>query len=162
MLLDSRPGEGTSVSFFLPATAKRTAQTTHGDTPPTASTEKRRILLLEDEELVRNVTVRLITQLGYECDFAMDGETAIQRYLQSRSDGTPFDLVILDLTIRGGMGGEEVMRRLLEIDPQVRGIVASGYADSEVIAEYQRYGFLGAIVKPYNLHDLQAVLKQFI
>ena len=162
IFLESRPGKGTTASFFLPATAQRTAQTTHADTRPARPMEHGRILLLEDEELVRNVTVRLINQLGYECEFAMDGETAIEHYRQAHENGRPFDLVILDLTIRGGMGGEEVMRRLLELDPEVKGIVASGYADSEVIAQYQRYGFLGAIVKPYTLHDLQVVIEQFI
>jgi len=162
IFLDSQPGRGTTVSFYLPASRRKADPTTHASQERTpASAKRRRVLLLEDEDVVRDVTVKMIKHLGHDCESSLDGEMAIERYLQARAAGMPFDLVILDLTIRGGMGGEEAMRRLLTIDPSVKAIVASGYADSEVIANCRRYGFRSAIVKPYDLESLRNVIEKF-
>ena len=163
IFLESQPGKGTTASFFLPASTQESQPIVPViENPAPSSTERRRILLLEDEEIVRGVTVRMIDHLGYDCASATDGEKAIELYNLARSAGNPFDLVILDLTIRGGMGGEETMRQLMRIDPHVKAIIASGYADSEIIASYRNYGFLSAIVKPYNLDSLRKLLHQFV
>jgi len=160
LFIDSQPGTGTTVSFFLPVSSQESDRTTDKRPRPTSSPmERRRVLLLEDEDLVGDVTVKMIRYLGHDCEVATDGEATIERYVQARSDGAPFDLVILDLTIRGGMGGEETMRRLLAIDPEVKAIIASGYADSEIIANYRRYGFSSAVVKPYNIDSLRDILE---
>jgi len=162
LFLDSQPGKGTTASIFLPVSSRGADQTTDERQPPASSAiGKRRLLLLEDEDLVGDVTVKMINYLGHDCEVSTDGEAAIERYVQARVDGVPFDLVILDLTIRGGMGGEETMARLLEIDPGVKAIIASGYADSEIIANHKRYGFLSAIVKPYNIESLRDIITHF-
>ena len=92
---------------------------------------------MDDEALVRAVAGELLRALGHEADFATDGAAAIERYAAAKAAGTPFDVVILDLTIRGGMGGAEAVRRLLEIDPAVKVVVSSGYSDDEVVANFR-------------------------
>ena len=117
---------------------------------------------MDDEELVRNVAGALVKVLGNEVEVVENGEAAITKYMSARESGKPFDIVILDLTIRGGLGGTETIERLLEIDPGVRAIVSSGYSDNAVVADYQKYGFKASLNKPYKLEDLRDTLNALL
>ena len=117
---------------------------------------------MDDEEMVREVTGEMLKELGYEVAFARDGVEAIERYLQGLQSGRSFDMVILDLTVPGGMGGREAMERLLRIDPAVVGIVTSGYSDDPIMAHYREYGFKGMVSKPFRLASLGATISEVL
>ena len=123
---------------------------------------KGRILVMDDEELVRDVAMGLIDALGHKVECAENGEVAIEMFRQARRSGTPFDIVILDLTIRGGMGGEEAIGKLREIDPGVTAIVSTGYSDNPVVSEYRSYGFTTYLNKPYTIHSLKESLDSLL
>jgi PAS domain S-box-containing protein len=113
-----------------------------------------RILIMDDEEFLLDVAGQMLNRLGYETDFATCGEDAIQKYRDAMQSDRAFDAVILDLTVKGGMGGEETLTKLLEIDPEVTAFVSSGYAEDTVMENYREHGFAGAIIKPYNIDEL--------
>ena len=115
---------------------------------------------MDDEEMVLGVTVEMLQLLGHEVEAVAHGEAAIEQYRAALAAGKPFDLVILDLTIRGGMGGAETMRRLLEIDPGVKAVVTSGYSDDAVTSSYQEHGFRAFLKKPFHFAELQRTLTE--
>ncbi|MBI2486835.1 MAG: response regulator [Deltaproteobacteria bacterium] len=119
-----------------------------------------RVLVMDDEESVREVAGEMLRHLGYEVEYAGNGSEAIQKYSKLRENGQTFDVVIIDLTIPGGMGGKEAMERLLNIDPRVKAIVSSGYSNDPVMAEYNRYGFKGVVCKPYRIEELGKTVKE--
>ena len=121
-----------------------------------------RILLMDDEAPVRAVGGGLLGRLGYEVTSASDGEEALRLYTQARAAGTPFDLVILDLTVPGAMGGRECLERLRQLDPTVKAIVSSGYSTDPVMADHAAHGFRGVIAKPYELRDLSDTVCRVI
>ncbi len=123
---------------------------------------KGKILVMDDEELIRNVAGALLEVLGNEVEVVENGEAAITKYISAREAGKPFDIVILDLTIRGGLGGLETIERLLDIDPGLRAIVSSGYSDNAVVADYQKYGFKASLNKPYKLEQLRNTLNALL
>ena len=100
--------------------------------------------------------------LGHDVESSMDGESAIEKYQQAFATENPFDIVILDLTIKGGIGGKETMQKLLEIDPNVKGIVSSGYSDDPVLSNFQAHGFSAVLSKPYTLGDLRECLNTLV
>lgn len=106
---------------------------------------------------------KLLGALGYEqveVEVAPHGEEVLKMYTQAQDQSQPFDLLLLDLTIKGGMGGEETMRRLLAINPKVRVIVCSGYADAPILANYADYGFCGVLSKPFSMSDLNTAVSK--
>jgi CheY-like chemotaxis protein len=121
-----------------------------------------RILLMDDEESIQNVCKDMLRFLGYEVDLARDGAEAIELYKVAMESGRPFDAVVLDLTIPGGLGGKETIKRLIEIDLQLKGIVSSGYSDDQVMANFKEYGFKGSIAKPYKIKEFSEVLHKVI
>jgi CheY-like chemotaxis protein len=108
-----------------------------------------KVLIMDDDEMVRFVAGETLKRYGFEVEFAIDGLQAVDLYRTRWEQGAPFLAVILDLNIPGAMGGEEAMQKLLEIDPAARGFVSSGRTDDPVMVNYQRYGFSGTIEKPY-------------
>jgi CheY-like chemotaxis protein len=102
----------------------------------------------------------MLKALGYEVEVASDGAAAIESYVAAKSGGHPFNLVITDLTVPTGMGGKELMRRLRELDPQVKAVVSSGYSLDPVMANFKDYGFIGVIPKPYTMDELKRVLAE--
>jgi len=125
-------------------------------------TSNGKILLMDDEQIILDVTYEVLKFLGYEVMFARDGAEAIDLYFQEKSAGAPFDLVILDLSVPEGMGGQEAISRLKALDPEVRAIVSSGYSTDSVVEDYTKYGFSGKLTKPYKINDMKLVLEQMI
>jgi CheY-like chemotaxis protein len=117
---------------------------------------------MDDEAMIRKLAGELLTYLGYEVDFARDGREAVKRYKKAMDSDKPFDAVILDLTVKGGMGGTDAIRELVKIDPHVIGIVSSGYCNDPGIVDYDQYGFRGVVTKPYTMGELGEKLNQAI
>jgi CheY-like chemotaxis protein len=117
---------------------------------------------MDDEEVVRTVAGQFLTLMGHQVEFAEDGEAALRKYSEAGERGCPFDAVILDLTVRAGMGGKDTIRRLLALDPGVRAVVSSGYSADDAVANYRTYGFMARLPKPYRLEDLRDVLNQVL
>jgi PAS domain S-box-containing protein len=156
--VESKLGEGTTFFVYLPAIETQEAK---AETFPASMSPIRngRILLMDDEELIRNIASEMIRSLGHEVECAANGEETIEKYRESLLQGRRFDIVILDLTIRGGMGGEETLRMLLEIDPGTRAVVSSGYAEDGTMSEYKARGFKGCLTKPYSIDALNGTLN---
>lgn len=160
----SELGRGTTFTIYLPASGEAPTR----ETPETMKTEDAssacggRILVMDDEDIIRDVTRHILEQLGYDVALARDGEEAIQIYQQAQQCGRPFDAVIMDLTVPGGMGGKEAIKRLRTIDPHVKAIVASGYSNDPIMAHYQAHGFDGVITKPYRIEELRQVLYRVL
>ena len=156
--VQSKPGQGTTFTIYLPAAS--TDETTAPKVTHTGSAGRAaRIMVMDDEEIIRNLVKTQLTMLGHEAVLVADGEQAINEYQKLQDSGTPVDLVIMDLTIPGGMGGQEAAKRLLQVDPQANIIVASGYSNDPVMADFREYGFCGALAKPFNLAQLRKSIE---
>ncbi len=103
-----------------------------------------------------------MSQMGYEVELVQDGKTAVELYRKAMSEGRPFDAVIMDLTVPGGMGGKEAIKELLSVDPDIKAIVSSGYSTDPVMALPDEYGFKGVVSKPYYATDLYEVLQKVL
>jgi PAS domain S-box-containing protein len=157
--VESRKGQGTTFHLFLPALTGAVKEKTH---QPSPVSRKKRILIMDDEELMRHMVGDVIQKLGFEAVIVDNGQKAVDVYRKEGSRGTPFDAVLLDLTIKGGMGGKEALQELLKIDPSVKAVVCSGYDTDPVMEHYQQYGFKGALIKPFLVEDLKKILSKII
>jgi PAS domain S-box-containing protein len=155
--VQSQPDIFTEFNIFLPALgiiSEKPLKTIVRTEPATVAG---RILIMDDEELVREILAEILTTVGYEVVAVSDGQQALDIYQQQK-----FAAVIMDLTIPGGMGGQETIEFLKDFDPQVKAIVSSGYANDPIIAEYEKYGFCGFLNKPYIVEDLLKLLKRVL
>jgi len=118
-----------------------------------------RILVMDDEEIVREVAGEMLSHIGFEVDFALHGEEALEKYSEAQRNGNPFDVVIMDLTVPGGMGGGEAIKELLKIDPDAKAIVASGYSNNPIMANFKEYGFTAMVSKPFHFEEIEKILK---
>jgi nitrogen-specific signal transduction histidine kinase len=150
---ESSTGSGAKFCFYLPVTDKSPLSDT--PQPATLTNLGGRILIMDDEESILAVAVDILTHLGYQAETAKDGNEALARYSEALEAGKPYDAVMLDLTIPGGMGGKETIKTLLEIDPAVKAIVVSGYANDQIMSDFQSFGFNGVLAKPYNIESLK-------
>jgi CheY-like chemotaxis protein len=123
---------------------------------------KGKILLMDDEPIIIDVTLEVLKFLGYEVMFAKEGAAAVELYKKEKEAGVPFDVVIIDLTVPEGMGGKETIEKLRKFDPTVKAIVSSGYSNDPALQEFERYGFFGKLAKPYRITDLKSILEQMI
>ncbi len=119
-----------------------------------------RVLVVDDEEPIRRLVGEMLMRLGYAADFAAEGSEAIAKYRSALEEGEEFDIVIMDLTIPGGMGGREALGHLLDIDEYTCAIVSSGYSDDPVMADYANHGFADVVAKPYDIVELSHVLDR--
>jgi len=159
--VESELGRGTTFHIWLPA--QREVQLSLPENRPDPGVPmKGRVLLMDDEQTIRDMASFLLKRLGFEVDLATDGAEAVRKYQAAHDTGQPFDLVVMDLTVPGGMGGQEAVERLRQIDPEVRAVVSSGYSSDPVLANYQKYGFRGMVAKPYQLEDLVRVLRDVL
>jgi len=158
--VDSELGVGTTFFIYLPASKKDLPKQKVKEEKPLAG--KGRILVMDDEEIIRGVVGSMLESLGYQVEFAENGAEAVEKYRRNVQSGTPFDLVILDLTVPGRMGGKEAVKWVLDIDPDAKVVVSSGYSDDPVMADFRRYGFKGVIPKPYDVNELSKVLHNLI
>jgi len=156
--VESRLSEGTTFTIFLPASPSRKPDKIAIVDPPANGTG--RILLMDDDDAVRELAARMLKFLGYEVCTASEGTQAVRLYGNSRDEGRPFDAVIMDLTIPGGMGGAEAITLLRRLDPQIRAIVSSGYSNDPIMANFRDYGFSGVLCKPFSAEHMGEVLKQ--
>jgi PAS domain S-box-containing protein len=157
--VESKVGGGSTFSIYLPATDK---QVTFERSRSEPAKGKGRILALDDEEAICELVSAALTPLGYEVTTVQDGLSAIAAYKNAMAEDRKFDAVISDLTIPGGMGGAECIKRLVEIDPGVKAIVSSGYAMDPVMSRYREYGFCACIAKPYEITDLGHVVHDVL
>lgn len=125
-------------------------------------TNKGKILLMDDDEVILTAITGLLINLGYEIETCKDGWQALTLYKKAIEDSNPFDAVVMDLNIPDSMGGKKAMEELLHIDPLVKGIVSSGFPNHSVMSDYRRFGFCGAVEKPYKIEELDKVLTQVI
>ena len=151
----SEPGAGTTFSMWLPASEKEVEPKSQRGRPIKGGG---RVLVMDDDETILEVTRDVLDHLGYEIEFARNGSDAIEQYKTAFKTGVPFDVVILDLTVRGGLGGRETVQKLAEVNPDVKAIISSGYSTDPVVNNYRKYGFSGAITKPYSIEELSKVL----
>lgn len=158
--LRSRPEQGTSVIFYLPAATNALPQ--HKPSLDQIVKGSGRILLMDDDEIVRAVVERLLRSTGYQVSAVYNGEEAIVTYHEALERGEGFDVVVMDLTIPGGMGGKETIGRLKALDPGVRAVVTSGYSNDPILANYREHGFLGVIKKPFRIEEFTRVIAQAI
>jgi CheY-like chemotaxis protein len=156
--VESKVGVGTTFHIYLPAARKLTSG--ERAAVPAAIGRQGKVLVMDDDDAVREILGVTLQQMGHEVATARDGQMAVEIYGKAHRVGRPFDTVILDLTVSGGMGGRETIQALLQLDPMVKAIVMSGYGHDRVILEHDRYGFKGALTKPFDPEELEEILNR--
>jgi signal transduction histidine kinase/ActR/RegA family two-component response regulator len=160
MCVESEVSVGTSFYIYLKASEEEVIIDKVKREKVSLGTGK--VLVMDDDKNIREINRLMLMEIGYEVELARNGEEAIKAYKNSILQNNIFDAVIMDLTIRGGMGGKETIVELLELDKKVNAIVASGYSSDSVMNDFKAYGFKGCIKKPYNLEQLASVLNKVV
>ena len=157
--VESELGRGTIFNIWLPALHEQQLDLPEQQ-KETTSPLKGRVLFMDDEEPIILMASTLLQRLGFEVEVTRDGAETVQKFETAHAAGRPFDLVVMDLTVPGGMGGREAIEQLRRIDPGVKAIVSSGYSSDPVLANYRAYGFRGMVAKPYKIEDFTRVLRE--
>ena len=157
---ESQLGHGTTFHIYLPACRQEVKPMTAAGDENLSGTG--RILIMDDEQVVRDVAGKILKRFGYRVDLALDGRQVMTMYTESLSLDDPYDVVILDLTVPGGMGGRETIHELLRVDPDVKALVCSGYSNDPILANYRDLGFRGIISKPFRPGELAKVVRDVI
>ncbi len=157
--VESTPDEGTTFTIQLPVSEQQEPELHPAKPEGKKDTTKARIMVMDDDPMIVELSKQMLEHLGHEVVTTGDGEQTLELYAKAQEENIPFDIVIMDLTIPGGMGGKKTIKKLLRIDPDARAIVSSGYSNDPVMAEYRDYGFRSVIVKPYQLEDLAKAVQ---
>ncbi len=158
--VDSKAGAGSAFSIYLPASDKEIQSDKPSQLAPKMGSGK--ILIMDDEEVICELVMHTLTPLGYDVTESRDAATCVKHYAEAMLSGKPFDAVIMDLTIPGGVGGKEAIKQLMEIDPSVKAIVSSGYATDPVMSRHREYGFCAMLAKPYEIADLARIVHEVV
>jgi len=158
--MESEIGKGSSFRVYLPAS--RMTEEAREEVGEPAGGGDGSVLLMDDDEDILDVVGEILRTTGYRVEIARKGEEAIKMYRDAMENGRAFDVVIMDLTIRGGMGGKDAIAELIKIDPGVKAIVSSGYSNDPVMADFRRFGFVGVLQKPYSLAYLAKAIGDVI
>ena len=160
--VESTVGDGTVFHLYLPAngTGVLTESVVEDERKPRSGSG--RILVMDDDEAIRELACEILDNLGYQAEVCSDGMDAIRLYREALESGNPYTAVIMDLTVPGGVGGKETMMKLLDIDSAVKGIVSSGYSNDPILAHYREYGFSGVVTKPYKVNELYDALQLLV
>lgn len=156
----SEVGLGTGFSIYIPAMPGRRSEIPDSETGIRRGSG--RILVLDDDEMVRNVSCGILESIGYLCRAVATGDEVVREFEEAMSSGDSYDAVILDLTVPGSMGGRQTVQKLRELDPNVLAIVSSGYANDPVMSHYTEYGFVAALSKPYGAKEMAAVVDRVL
>jgi two-component system cell cycle sensor histidine kinase/response regulator CckA len=157
--LESDPEIGTTVHIYLPS-AKKEVHSEQAIDFSFAHKSSLKVLVMDDEEMIRDVAADMLSAMGHSCDCVYGGQEALTKYINAQASGEPYDLVVMDLTIPNGMGGKEAISELLKIDRQAKVIVSSGYSNDPVMSDYQSYGFKYVMPKPYKMRDFETAIGQ--
>jgi CheY-like chemotaxis protein len=157
LVAESTEGVGSTFRIYLRATEKQPVLE-EIEAYDSKTLHTGRILIMDDEKAVRSIIEAMLRNIGYDVESAGDGESALEIYNKAISSGKPFDVVLMDLTIPGGLGGKQTVQRLLEIDPGAKVVVLSGYSNDPVLADYASHGFCARLNKPVTLAALRATL----
>jgi PAS domain S-box-containing protein len=159
--VESKIGVGSALNIYLPASIEKVKIKDPVEDEPVTGTGK--VLIMDDDELVRDSLGEMLINIGYVVEFACDGREAVDIYKNAMASDHSFNAVIMDLTIPGGMGGKEAIRELIKIDPNVKAIVSSGYSYDPIMANYSDYGFSAVLTKPYkDIQELNRILNNVI
>ena len=172
IMLDSTPGVGTTAQLYLPAQGGPAKMTTTAPLRPAAvpgladplpqPEHKRRVLLMDDEQMILDIVSRMLTHLGYEVATCTNGAQAIAAFAKAKSNGQPFDVCVMDLVIPNGVGGQDAVHTIRKIDEHARVIASSGHLEHPAIVDYKKFGFVAVLEKPYKLERLQQVIDAVI
>ena len=157
IIADSELGQGTTFTIYLPA-SKESPKLEQEVVVMSPVNSQGKIMIMDDEEMIRSLVEKALSRIGYEVVLAEDGNEAVQLYQKAKEAGVPIDLIIMDLTIPGGMGGKEAIQEIHKIDSEAKAIVSSGYSNDPVMADFGEYGFCGAMVKPFQIRELMEVV----
>ena len=162
LLLDSTEFVGTTAYLYLPATSVSSKLRTGTVALPAAPPVKRRILLMDDEQMILDIVSRMLTHLGYEVATCTDGAQAIAAFAKAKNQGTPFDIVLMDLVIPSGVGGQDAVHTIRKIDPNAKVVASSGHLEHPAMTDHKKFGFVAILEKPYKLERLQQVIDTVI
>lgn len=162
IIADSIPGSGTTFTVYIPASNGEKDEKKPAAAKEATVTPKQNLLLVDDEQILLDVTGSMLEHIGYNVVTAKNHGDAMEYYQRAKEEGNPFSLIIMDLTIRGDEGGEIAIGRWKNAHPEVKAVISSGYMNDPVIEEYWKYGFVGAMVKPYSLMELKNSLEKIL
>jgi len=161
--IESKIAVGTKASVFLPASQEQiVAKTRSLDTVREGAEPltRKKILVMDDEPALRKLAIEMLRMLGHEAETARDSQSAVEAYRRSLESSQPFDMVMLDLTVKGGPGGRETIKELSKLNPDVKAMLFSGFADDPVMANYKDHGFCAVLTKPFLKVSLDKALRE--
>ena len=157
--VESELGKGTIFTIQLPVSPEQKIDKKPELPMHSLSTHKAKVLLMDDDTMILELSQQMLEYLGHQVVICEEGESALKEYEKAMLEKCPFDVVIMDLTIPGGMGGEKAIQALLKLDPEAKAIVSSGYSNDKVMSDYMDHGFKAVVVKPYQIEDLDKAIQ---
>ncbi len=159
IIVESDIDKGTTVHVYIPASSANAIPTIE---KPEPARKHGKVMVMDDEEFIREILGDMLKSMGFEVDFALNGQEVLQKLQQSHTQPDNYKAVIMDLTIPGAMGGKETIRKLRELNSKIPAFVSSGYADDPVMADPNRFGFTDKIQKPFRKKDLQELITRHL